>query len=175
MSAMVMRHCLRAVLPASLTVLTLAMEMAPPRVWRGPVLFPGARQALAARRRRAPGRAIQAPPVAPPAQEKRVAAPRAPVASAGRERGVGYVSSGKARCKLSGCLPLMPLAHIAPGTPCTGSTSAAVASPGSIPWHRSPEPRLRRRGSRSRRQYPAPFVLPRITFPPPPGSRPGRR
>lgn len=77
MSAMVMRHYLRAVLPASLTVLTLAMGMAPPRVWRGPVLFSGARQALTARRRRAPGRAIQAPPVAPPAQEKCVAAPRA--------------------------------------------------------------------------------------------------
>ncbi len=77
MSAMVMRHFLGTVLPAPIPVLTLAMGMAPPRVSRGPVLFPCARQALAARRRCAPGRAIQAPPVAPPAQEKRVAAPRA--------------------------------------------------------------------------------------------------
>lgn len=74
---MVMRHFLGAVLPAPIPVLTLAMGMAPPRVSRGPVLFSGPRQSLAARRRSAPGRAIQAPPVAPPAQEKHVAAPRA--------------------------------------------------------------------------------------------------
>ena len=77
MSAMVMRHFLGVVVPASLPVLTLAMGMAPPRVSGRPVLLSGSRQALTARRRRAPGRAIQAPPVAPPTQEKRVAAPRA--------------------------------------------------------------------------------------------------
>jgi hypothetical protein len=77
MSAMVMRHYLGAVPPAALAVLTLAMGMAPPRVSGRPVLFPGSRQALSARRRRAPGRAIKAPPVAPTAQEKCVAAPRA--------------------------------------------------------------------------------------------------
>lgn len=57
----------------------------------------------------------------------------APVASAVHERVAAYVSFGKPRCKSSGWLPLMPPAHIALGTPCTGSSSAAVASPGSYP------------------------------------------
>jgi hypothetical protein len=57
----------------------------------------------------------------------------APVASAVHEPVAGYVSFGKLCCKPSGCPPLMPRAHIAPGTPCTGSTFAALASPGSYP------------------------------------------